>query len=145
LICLVWRHQWQASDASDGKHFPATPENFTNATAENIKYYQQLIGSFLFLALIIRINICFIVIKLARFVSNFSEIYFGVIKRIFRYLKNILNLGIIYNKYVSFYIQGYCDVDYTRDQLEVKFISGYYLFIIGDLFMWKSKLQSVIA
>jgi hypothetical protein len=27
---LVWRHQQRASDASNGKHFPATPENFTD-------------------------------------------------------------------------------------------------------------------
>jgi hypothetical protein len=109
--------------------------NKEQITTENIKYYQQLIGFFLFLALIIRADICFTVIKLARFAFNFSKIYFGTIKRIFNYLKGIFNLGIIYNKYTNPYIQGYYNTDYAGDQLEAKSTSGYCLFIAGGLFI----------
>jgi hypothetical protein len=114
--------------------------NKDQTTAENIKYYQQLIDFLLFLVLIIKINICFVIIKLARFISNSSEIHFGIIKKVFKYFKSTFNLGIIYNKYASPYIQGYYDADYTGDQLEAKSTSDYCLFIAGGLFIWKSKL-----
>jgi len=72
--------------------------NPKQVNVENINYYQQLIGSLLFLVLTIRADIYFVVIKLARFASNFNNIYFLTIKQIFRYLKNIAYLGIVYSK-----------------------------------------------
>jgi hypothetical protein len=119
--------------------------NPKQASAEDINYYQQLIGSLLFLALAVRADICFAVIKLARFASNPSETHFLAIKRIFRYLKGTAYLGIVYSKGDPSYIQGYADADYAGDQLEAKSTTGYLLFIAGGVFMWKSKLQSIIA
>jgi len=72
--------------------------NFKQINIENINYYQQLIGFLLFLVLIVRVDICFIIIKLIKFTSNSNNIYFLIIKRIFKYLKNIIYLDIIYNK-----------------------------------------------
>jgi len=102
---------------------------------ENINYYQQLIGSLLFLALAIKADICFAVIKLTRFVSNPSDIHFLVIKRVFRYLKGTAYLGIVYNKDNPSYIQGYTDTNYISDQLKTKSTTGYLLFIVGGVFM----------
>jgi len=119
--------------------------NSKQINAENINYYQQLIDSLLFLALAIRIDICFVVIKLTRFASNPNNIHFLAIKRIFRYLKGTAYLGIVYNKNNPNYIQKYVNVDYVGDQLEAKNTIGYLLFITGGIFMWKSKLQFIIT
>jgi len=119
--------------------------NLKEISAKNINYYQQLIGSLLFLVLIIRADIYFAVIKLAKFASNLSNTYFLAIKQVFRYLKSITYLSIIYSKGNPSYIQGYTDADYAGDQLEAKSITGYLLFIAGGVFIWKSKLQFIIA
>jgi hypothetical protein len=57
----------------------------------------MLIGSLLFLALACRSNITFAVIKLARFASNPSNDHLQAIKRVFRYLKGTISLGIVYS------------------------------------------------
>ena len=80
-------------------------------------------------------NIYFIVIKLTKFASNFNNIYFLIIKWVFKYLKNIIYLNIVYNKNNPSYIQKYINIDYANDQLEAKSTTGYLLFITGGIFI----------
>jgi hypothetical protein len=119
--------------------------NAGQASKEDIKLFQQFIGSLLFLALATRCDICYATIRLARYASNPSEIHFRAVKRIFRYLKGTSELGIIYYNSPEAFIQGYCDADYAGDLASAKSTSGYIIFIAGGPFMWKSKLQSIIA
>ena len=70
--------------------------NENKAKADEIHYYQMLIGSLLFLALASRPNITFVVIRLARFASNPSQDHLQAIKRVFGYLKGTITLKITY-------------------------------------------------
>ena len=82
------------------------------------------------MALVYRLDIIYTIIKLARFVFNPSKLYLNIIKKIFRYLKNIINLGIIYsNKTNNNFIQAYYDTDYTKNLIQTKNIIGYILFL----------------
>jgi hypothetical protein len=58
----------------------------------------MLIGSLLYIMLGIRVNIAYIVIKLARFISNPNNIHFTIVKRVYKYLKGTKDYGIIYYK-----------------------------------------------
>ncbi|TVY37904.1 Copia protein [Lachnellula occidentalis] len=58
----------------------------------------------LYLALACRLDIVYTTIKLARFASNLGDLYLNAIKRIFRYLKGTINLGIIYSSNATSYI-----------------------------------------
>jgi hypothetical protein len=58
----------------------------------------MLIRSLLYIILSTRIDIAFAVIKLTRFASNSNNIYFTIIKRIYKYLKGIKDYGITYYK-----------------------------------------------
>jgi hypothetical protein len=92
----------------------------------------MLIGSLLFLALACRPDITFAVIKLARFVSNPSQDHVQTIKKVFRYLKGTVILGIIYSSaYNSLYLQGYCNADYTGDLATAKSTTGYLFVLAG--------------
>jgi hypothetical protein len=72
------------------------------------------------------------VIKLARFASNPSQDRVQVIKRVFRYLKGTVTLGIIYSlANQNFYLQDYCDADYAGDITSAKSTTGY-LFILAS-------------
>ena len=114
--------------------------NKETASIENIKYFQILIGSLLYLALASRPDIIYAVIKLARYASNPSSDHIIAIKRVFRYLKYSIFLGIIYLNNNNYYLQGYCDADYAGDIISSKSTTGYIFYYAGGPIMWKSKL-----
>ena len=75
--------------------------NKEQANKEDIKLFQMLIGSLLYIILGTRVDIAFAVIKLARYASNPSNINFTAIKRVFKYLKGTKDYGITYYKNAS--------------------------------------------
>ena len=119
--------------------------NKEQANKEDIKLFQMLIGSLLYIMLGTRVDIAFAVIKLARFASNPSNIHFTAVKRVFKYLKGTKNYGITYYKGASRFISGYCDADYAGDLISAKSTTGYIILLAGGIISWKSKLQSIIA
>jgi hypothetical protein len=60
------------------------------------KVYQSIIGSFIYIILGIRPNIVYIVSVISRFSANPIEAYISIIKRVFRYLKDILFVGLVF-------------------------------------------------
>jgi len=68
--------------------------NKLEANIEEIKWYQAAIGSLLFLMLATRLDLAYSIIKLARYASNPSPIHANAVKRVFRYLKGSIDLGI---------------------------------------------------
>ena len=119
--------------------------NPNKATAQEITWFQQVIGCLLFLTLAIRPDISYYVIKLARFASNPSELHIVAAKNVLRYLKGTKALGLIYQNNPNKYISGYCDVDYAGDIGTAKSTSGFCFYLANCLVSWKSKLQNVIA
>jgi hypothetical protein len=110
--------------------------NENKAKADEIHYFQILISFFLFLVLACRPDIIFAVIKLARFASNPSQDHVQAIKRVFRYLKGTVTLGIIYfpaNQ--SLYLQGYYNTDYAGDIASAKSTTGYLFMLAGGPIM----------
>jgi hypothetical protein len=72
--------------------------NKEQANKEDIKLFQMLIGSLLYIMLSIKVDIAFTVIKLTYYTSNLSNIYFIAVKRVFKYLKETKDYGITYYK-----------------------------------------------
>ena len=68
------------------------------ANKEDIKLFQMLIGSLLYIMLGTRVDIAFAVIKLARYASNPNKTHFTALKRVFKYLKGTKDYGITYYK-----------------------------------------------
>ena len=119
--------------------------NKEQASKEDIKLFQVLIGSLLYIILGTRLDIAFATIKLARYTSNPSKVYFTAIKRVYKYLKGTKDYSITYYKNTSRFISGYCDADYTGDLASAKSTSGYLILLAGGTISWKSKLQTIIA
>jgi hypothetical protein len=80
-----------------------------------------------------RVDIVFAIIKLARFVSNPSNIHFTIIKRVYKYLKDTKDYGITYYKDNSRYILGYCNIDYAGNILFTKLTSGYIILLASSI------------
>ena len=73
----------------------------------------------------IRVDIVYIVIKLARYAFNPNNIYFIAVKKVYKYLKSIKDYSIIYYKNKNYFINRYCDADYTSDIKTAKSTSSY--------------------
>lgn len=80
------------------------------------KLYRGMIGSLLCL-IASRPGILFSVFLCARFQSDPREYHLTIIKRIFRYIKGMINLSLCYIKSKDYKLVGYCDVGYAGDKL----------------------------
>ncbi|GJR75529.1 ribonuclease H-like domain-containing protein [Tanacetum coccineum] len=67
------------------------------------------------------------------------------VKRIFRYLKGQLKLGLWYPKDSPFDLEAYTDSDYTGASLDRKFTTGGCQFLGSRLISWQCKKQIVVA
>ncbi len=63
----------------------------------------------------IKINITYIIIKLICYTSNFNNIYFITVKRIYKYLKDIKDYSIIYYKNKNYFLSRYYNADYINN------------------------------
>lgn len=121
--------------------------NKGQATDEEIKWYQRAIGCLLYITLATRPDICYCVVKLARYTSNPSSIHNSASIRIFRYLLGSIDKGTQFSNKEknSTYLSGYCDADYAGDLTTAKSTSAYIFFLASGPISYKSKLQSIIA
>ena len=85
--------------------------------------YRSMIGSLLYLT-ISRPDIQFSVCLCARFQANPKESHLIVVKRIFRYLFEMINVRLWSPRSCEFTLHAFSDVDYARCKLDGKSTSG---------------------
>ncbi|XP_050915377.1 uncharacterized mitochondrial protein AtMg00810-like [Lathyrus oleraceus] len=66
------------------------------------------------------------------------------VKRIFKYLKGIINLGFLYKKSLDNKLLRFCDADYAGDGIKRKSTSGNNQFIGKNLIYWTSNRQEIL-
>jgi len=101
--------------------------------------YKRLIGSLLYLTAIkpdIKFNVCLC----ARYQSNPKESHYSVAKRIMKYLKRTIDVGLWYPSEVSLNLVGYSDFDFVRCKLDRKSTSGTYHLLGSILILWNNKM-----
>ena len=108
------------------------------------KLYRGMIGSLLYLTAS-RPDILFSVCVCARFQSNPKESHMLAVKRIIRYLKGTINLGLWYSKQSSLDLIGYTDADYGGCKIDRKSTSGTCQFLGVNLISWHSRKQNSVA
>ena len=110
--------------------------------------FRSLVGSLSYLCNIARPDIAVAVNYLSRNQANPQNFHWRIAKRLCRYLKGTLDLGIVYSfssTPAATTLFGYADADWASDVSCRNSTSGY-IFKIGDhLISWKCKLQHVIA
>ena len=65
--------------------------------------------------------------------------------RILRYIKSSLGKGLMFSKNNHLDIEGYTDADWAENISDKKSTSGYFTFIGGNLVIWRSKKQKLVA
>nr|GFC29907.1 hypothetical protein [Tanacetum cinerariifolium] len=85
--------------------------------------YRSKIGSLMYV-ISSRPDIMFATYMCARYQANPNEHHVSSVKRIFRYLKGTINLGLWYPKDSGFDLTAYSDTDHARYHLDRKSTSG---------------------
>nr|GEU93468.1 retrovirus-related Pol polyprotein from transposon TNT 1-94 [Tanacetum cinerariifolium] len=81
----------------------------------------------------------------ARYQSRLTEKHLKEVKRIFRYLRGTVNMGLWYSKGSSFGLIAFSDADHARCIDSRKSTSGGIQFLGDKLVSWMSKKQNCTA
>nr|GEU43629.1 hypothetical protein [Tanacetum cinerariifolium] len=106
--------------------------------------YRLMIGSLMHLTSS-RPDIMFVVCACAHFQVTLKVSYLHAVKRIIRYLKGKLHLGLWYPKDSSFNLVAYSDSDYAGASLDRKSTTKGYQFLGCRLTSWQFKKKTVVA
>jgi hypothetical protein len=114
--------------------------------------YRNLIGELLYLAHSSRPDISYSVGVLSRFMENPGRRHWEAAKRVLRYLKGSIDLGLTYNGDLDsntengiYNIEAYSDADWGRDLHGRKSIFGYVIHLNGCPISWISKKQTFVS
>jgi hypothetical protein len=109
--------------------------------------YQRAIGSLMYTMVQTRPDIAYAVSTLAQYSSNPNHTHWTAVKRIFRYLKGTLSLGIEYSRDArrGNELVGYSDADYAGDRDNRRSTSGFVFMLAGGPITWASRKQLSVA
>ena len=106
--------------------------------------YRGMIVSLLYLT-VCRPDIMYSVCLCARFQSCPKKSHLSFVKRILKYLKGTMDIGLWYPRSYNFELIGFLDIDFTGCRVERKSTSGTCHFLGHSLVSWHSKKQNSVA
>ena len=108
-------------------------------------YFKQIIGSLMYL-LATRPDLAYSVCLLARYMERPTEMHQASVKRVLRYLKGTIKLGILYKKgKMNYRLEGWTESDYAGDLDDRKSTSGYVFKLGTGALSWSSKKQLIVT
>ena len=111
----------------------------------DVELFQKAVGSLLYLSTKTRPDISYAVNSVAKYCVKPNINHWCAVKRIFRYLKGTINLGISYERNKIKDCSGYSDADWAGDNSDRKSTSGYCFSLNSGLISWRSNKQSCVA
>lgn len=112
--------------------------------AVDATHYKQLIGSLMYL-IVTRPDLTFAVGLASRYMENPNEAHFQVVKKILRYVKSTMEIGIMYKQGRDGEFQAFTDSDYAGDLDDRRSTSGYVFLMAEGAVSWCSKKQPIVA
>ncbi|KAK2966616.1 hypothetical protein RJ640_025301 [Escallonia rubra] len=106
--------------------------------------FRSLVGSLRYLTCT-RPDILYTVGYISRYMENSITYHFKVAKRILRYLKGTIDLGIFYLASSDMKLVGYNDSDWARDVDDRNSTTGFVFYFGEAAFTWTSKKQSIVT
>jgi hypothetical protein len=116
--------------------------------------YQEAVGSLLWLAGQTRPDIAFPVAVLTRFMANPGQAHWEGAKRVLRYLQGTRTAKLCYGAHTQgkdeakasvCVLEAYSDADWAADIDSRRSMTGYVVFVNGNLVAWSSKKQPTVA
>ncbi|KAL0462187.1 UNVERIFIED_CONTAM: putative mitochondrial protein [Sesamum latifolium] len=111
---------------------------------EDATMYRKLVGSLIYLTLTSP-DISFAIGVMSRYMQNPKKSHLEAVRRILRYVKSILDYGIMFKKDEDCKLVGYCDADYAGDH-DTRRSTTSYVFMLGSgAVSWCSKRQPTVS
>ncbi|XP_022153320.1 uncharacterized protein LOC111020844 [Momordica charantia] len=101
----------------------------------DVHQYRGIVGALQY-ATLTRPNISFSINKACQSMHSPTLVHWQLVKRILRYLKGIVDHGLLLSKPSQFSLHGYVDVDWASDPDDRKSTSGFCVFFGGNLVTW---------
>jgi hypothetical protein len=111
----------------------------------DIKLYQSAVGSLMFTATYVRADIAVAVRAVAQRVISPTENDWSAVKRIFLYLSNTVDYGILYQRDTPIGLAAYSDASWADDLESRRSVGGYVVLVAGGAISWRSKQQTLVA
>ena len=106
--------------------------------------YRSLVGSLRYLTCT-RPDIAYSVGIVSRFMEEPKYSHLKAIKRILRYIRGTVSLGLFYSETHEYKLVGYSDSDWCGDIDDRKSTSGYVFYMGDTAFTWVSKKQPIVT
>ncbi|XP_026439789.1 uncharacterized protein LOC113338626 [Papaver somniferum] len=111
---------------------------------DNPCHYRTLVGALQYLT-VTRPDICFAVNYVSQFMHSPSDLHLQLVKRILRYLKETVDLGINLNKCDVTSLKAYTNSDWAGCLDTRRSTSGFAIFLGSNLVSWSSKKKPTIS
>jgi transposase InsO family protein len=106
--------------------------------------YRELLGSLTYLSTTTRPDISFAVSHLGQFNNCYGEDHWTAAKRVLRYLKGTVDLGLVYEP-DSDPLTGFVDADWGSCTEDRRSFTGYIFLLNGGPVSWDSRKQRTVA
>ncbi|XP_062013804.1 secreted RxLR effector protein 161-like [Rosa rugosa] len=106
--------------------------------------YKQVVGCLMYLAAT-RPDLMYVISLISRFMGSPTELHMQAVKRVLRYLKGTVDLGILYKRNGNEKLEAYTDSDYAGDLDDRRSTSGYMFLLSTGAVSWSSKKQPVVT
>jgi histone deacetylase 1/2 len=119
-------------------------ETGTTLGTEDSFRYRSIVGGLQYLTLT-RPDLSFAVNKVCQFLSQPTDVHWEAVKRILRYVKGTLDMGLRIRKSPSTEVSIYTDADWAGCVDDRRSTSGYAVYVGPNLVSWSSKKQPTVS
>ena len=106
--------------------------------------YRSTVGALQYLTMT-RPDLAFAVNKVCQYLHTPTDAHWSAVKRILRYVKGTLDLGIRIQKSPTMLLSGFSDVDWAGCPDDRRSTSGFAVFLGANLISWSSRKQATVS